>query len=113
MTRSVWPPILQFIWEISILSDFDPIDDFTWPLFASSQQRRLHPFQERQSKSVEEREEEYQRARERIFNKEVREREQGGQNRHSGTGTERIFTNFSAILLQPFCTPESAHAETR
>lgn len=50
---------------------------------SDDQQRRLHPFQERQSKSVEEREEEYQRARERIFNKE------------------------------PFCTPESAHAETR
>ncbi|XP_030596789.1 cAMP-regulated phosphoprotein 21 isoform X2 [Archocentrus centrarchus] len=50
---------------------------------SSDDQKRLHPLREKQSKSVEERAEEYQRARERIFNKE------------------------------PFCTQESAHAETR
>ncbi|XP_068431495.1 cAMP-regulated phosphoprotein 21 isoform X2 [Clinocottus analis] len=50
---------------------------------SSDEQTRLHPLQEKQSKSMEEREEEYQRARDRIFNQE------------------------------PFCTQESAHAETR
>ncbi|XP_042292654.1 cAMP-regulated phosphoprotein 21 isoform X1 [Thunnus albacares] len=46
-------------------------------------QTRLHPLQEKQSKSMEEKEEEYQRVRDRIFNQE------------------------------PLCTQESAHAETR
>uniref|UniRef100_A0A3Q1IKX8 Uncharacterized protein n=1 Tax=Anabas testudineus TaxID=64144 RepID=A0A3Q1IKX8_ANATE len=41
---------------------------------SSDEQTRLHPLQEKQSKSVEEREEEYQRARDRIFKQEVRER---------------------------------------
>ncbi|XP_023268111.1 cAMP-regulated phosphoprotein 21 isoform X1 [Seriola lalandi dorsalis] len=50
---------------------------------SSDDQTRLHPLREKQSKSMEEREEEYQRARERIFNQE------------------------------PLCTQESAHAETR
>ncbi|XP_070703211.1 cAMP-regulated phosphoprotein 21 isoform X2 [Pempheris klunzingeri] len=50
---------------------------------SSDDQTRLHPLREKQSKSVEEREEEYQRARDRIFNQE------------------------------PLCTQESAHAETR
>ncbi|XP_021171566.2 cAMP-regulated phosphoprotein 21 isoform X1 [Fundulus heteroclitus] len=50
---------------------------------STEDQGRHHPLRERQSKSVEEREEEYQRARERIFSKE------------------------------PLCTPESAHAESR
>ncbi|XP_016524753.1 cAMP-regulated phosphoprotein 21 isoform X5 [Poecilia formosa] len=49
----------------------------------SDDQGRHHPSRERQSKSMEEREEEYQRARERIFNKE------------------------------PLCTQESGHAESR
>uniref|UniRef100_A0A3B5MT76 R3H domain containing 1 n=1 Tax=Xiphophorus couchianus TaxID=32473 RepID=A0A3B5MT76_9TELE len=47
----------------------------------SDDQGRHHPSRERQSKSMEEREEEYQRARERIFNKEVRERDQDELNR--------------------------------
>ncbi|XP_076610117.1 cAMP-regulated phosphoprotein 21 isoform X2 [Chaetodon auriga] len=50
---------------------------------SSDDQTRHHPLREKQSKSVEEREEEYQRARDRIFNQE------------------------------PLCTQESAHAETR
>ncbi|XP_059206702.1 cAMP-regulated phosphoprotein 21 isoform X2 [Centropristis striata] len=50
---------------------------------SSDDQTRLHPLREKQSKSMEEREEEYQRARDRIFNQE------------------------------PPCTQESAHAETR
>ncbi|XP_054461839.1 cAMP-regulated phosphoprotein 21 [Anoplopoma fimbria] len=50
---------------------------------SSDDQTRLHPLREKQSKSMEEREEEYQRARDRIFNQE------------------------------PVCTQESAHAETR
>ncbi|XP_041811216.1 cAMP-regulated phosphoprotein 21 isoform X2 [Chelmon rostratus] len=50
---------------------------------SSDDQIRHHPLREKQSKSVEEREEEYQRARDRIFNQE------------------------------PLCTQESAHAETR
>ncbi|XP_069371959.1 cAMP-regulated phosphoprotein 21 isoform X2 [Paralichthys olivaceus] len=50
---------------------------------STDDQTRNHPFREKQSKSVEEREEEYQRARDRIFNQE------------------------------PLCTQESAHAETR
>ncbi|XP_073319052.1 cAMP-regulated phosphoprotein 21 isoform X2 [Pagrus major] len=50
---------------------------------SSDDQTRLHPLQEKQSKSMEEREEEYQRVRDRIFNQE------------------------------PLCTQESAHAETR
>ncbi|XP_005797380.1 cAMP-regulated phosphoprotein 21 isoform X1 [Xiphophorus maculatus] len=49
----------------------------------SDDQGRHHPSRERQSKSMEEREEEYQRARERIFNKE------------------------------PLCTQEGGHAESR
>ncbi|XP_030003145.1 cAMP-regulated phosphoprotein 21 isoform X3 [Sphaeramia orbicularis] len=49
-------------------------------------QTRLHPLREKQSKSMEEREEEYQRVRDRIFNQEVR---------------------------RPLCTQESTHAETR
>ncbi|XP_038144865.1 cAMP-regulated phosphoprotein 21 isoform X1 [Cyprinodon tularosa] len=49
----------------------------------SDDQGRHHPLLERQSKSMEEREEEYQRARERIFNEE------------------------------PLCTQESVHAESR
>ncbi|KAM9824115.1 LOW QUALITY PROTEIN: cAMP-regulated phosphoprotein 21 [Neosynchiropus ocellatus] len=40
------------------------------------EQTRLHKFREKQSKSVEEREEEYQRARDRIFKSEVRERQE-------------------------------------
>ncbi|KAM3858461.1 cAMP-regulated phosphoprotein 21 [Diretmus argenteus] len=39
---------------------------------SSDDQLRLHPLRERQSKSMEEREEEYQRARDRIFNHEIR-----------------------------------------
>ncbi|XP_067358597.1 cAMP-regulated phosphoprotein 21 isoform X2 [Channa argus] len=50
---------------------------------SSDDQIRLHPLREKQSKSVEEREEEYQRARERIFKQE------------------------------PLCTQESTHTETR
>ncbi|MEQ2246932.1 hypothetical protein ILYODFUR_004175 [Ilyodon furcidens] len=50
---------------------------------SSDDQGRHHPLRDRQSKSMEEREEEYQRARERIFNKE------------------------------PLCTQEIAHAESR
>ncbi|KAK2830322.1 hypothetical protein Q5P01_018253 [Channa striata] len=50
---------------------------------SSDDQTRLHPLREKQSKSVEEREEEYQRARERIFKQE------------------------------PLCTQESTHTETR
>ncbi|XP_023140921.2 cAMP-regulated phosphoprotein 21 isoform X1 [Amphiprion ocellaris] len=50
---------------------------------SSDDQNRLHPLRDKQSKSMEEREEEYQRARERIFNQE------------------------------PPCTQESTHAETR
>ncbi|XP_037330134.2 cAMP-regulated phosphoprotein 21 isoform X1 [Pungitius pungitius] len=50
---------------------------------SSDEQTRLHPLREKQSKSMEEREEEYQRARDRIFNQE------------------------------PVCSQESAHAETR
>ncbi|XP_029370106.1 cAMP-regulated phosphoprotein 21 isoform X2 [Echeneis naucrates] len=50
---------------------------------SSDDQTRLHPLREKQNKSVEEREEEYQRARDRIFNQE------------------------------PVCPQESAHAETR
>ncbi|XP_033981146.1 cAMP-regulated phosphoprotein 21 [Trematomus bernacchii] len=50
---------------------------------SSDDQNRLHPLREKQSKSMEEREEEYQRARDRIFSQE------------------------------PVCTQESAHAETR
>ncbi|XP_047460884.1 cAMP-regulated phosphoprotein 21 isoform X2 [Mugil cephalus] len=50
---------------------------------SSDDQNRLHPLWEKQSKSMEEREEEYQRARDRIFNQE------------------------------PLCTQESASAETR
>ncbi|XP_044027631.1 cAMP-regulated phosphoprotein 21 isoform X2 [Siniperca chuatsi] len=50
---------------------------------SSDDQTRLHPLREKQSKSMEEREEEYQRARDRIFNPES------------------------------ICTQESAHAETR
>ncbi|XP_045915326.1 cAMP-regulated phosphoprotein 21 isoform X1 [Micropterus dolomieu] len=50
---------------------------------SSDDQTRLHPLREKQSKSMEEREEEYQRARDRIFNQE------------------------------PLYTQESAHAETR
>ncbi|XP_068584540.1 cAMP-regulated phosphoprotein 21 isoform X1 [Cebidichthys violaceus] len=51
--------------------------------YSSDEQTRLHPLREKQSKSMEEREEEYQRARDRIFNQE------------------------------PLCTQESTHAETR
>uniref|UniRef100_A0A671U4G5 cAMP-regulated phosphoprotein 21-like n=1 Tax=Sparus aurata TaxID=8175 RepID=A0A671U4G5_SPAAU len=40
---------------------------------SSDDQTRLHPLQEKQSKSMEEREEEYQRVRDRIFNQEVRQ----------------------------------------
>ncbi|XP_014843174.1 PREDICTED: cAMP-regulated phosphoprotein 21 isoform X3 [Poecilia mexicana] len=58
---------------LKILLKRDNLDD----------QGRHHPSRERQSKSMEEREEEYQRARERIFNKE------------------------------PLCTQESGHAESR
>ncbi|XP_075872306.1 cAMP-regulated phosphoprotein 21-like [Nelusetta ayraudi] len=47
------------------------------------EQSRLHPLQEKQSKSMEEREEEYRRARERIFNRE------------------------------PLCSQDGAHAEAR
>ncbi|XP_041823063.1 cAMP-regulated phosphoprotein 21 isoform X3 [Melanotaenia boesemani] len=50
---------------------------------SSDDQNRLHPLREKQNKSMEEREEDYLRARERIFNKE------------------------------PLCTQESTHAETR
>ncbi|XP_035537005.1 cAMP-regulated phosphoprotein 21 isoform X3 [Morone saxatilis] len=50
---------------------------------SSDDQTRLHPLREKQSKSMEEREEEYQRVRDRIFNQE------------------------------PPCTQESAHTETR
>nr|XP_046273395.1 cAMP-regulated phosphoprotein 21 isoform X2 [Scatophagus argus] len=50
---------------------------------SSDDQTRLHPLREKQSRSMEEREEEYQRARDRIFNPE------------------------------PLCTQESAHTETR
>ncbi|XP_026156051.1 cAMP-regulated phosphoprotein 21 isoform X2 [Mastacembelus armatus] len=50
---------------------------------SSDDQTRLHPLREKQSRSMEEREEEYQRARDRIFNQE------------------------------PHCPQESAHAETR
>ncbi|KAM9737367.1 cAMP-regulated phosphoprotein 21 isoform 1-T3 [Menidia menidia] len=50
---------------------------------SSDEQNRFHLLREKQSKSMEEREEEYQRARERIFSKE------------------------------PLCTQESAHAESR
>ncbi|XP_069032218.1 LOW QUALITY PROTEIN: cAMP-regulated phosphoprotein 21 [Embiotoca jacksoni] len=50
---------------------------------SSDDQNRLHPLRDKQSKSMEEREEDYQRARERIFNQE------------------------------PLFTQESAHAETR
>lgn len=50
---------------------------------SSDDQTRHHPLREKQSKSMEEREEEYQRARDRIFNQES------------------------------LCTQESAHAETR
>ncbi|KAM8841649.1 cAMP-regulated phosphoprotein 21 isoform 3-T4 [Spinachia spinachia] len=50
---------------------------------SSDEQTRLHPLREKQSKSMEEREEEYQRARDRIFNQE------------------------------PVCSQESAHVETR
>lgn len=58
---------------LKILLKRDSLDD----------QGRHHPSREKQSKSMEEREEEYQRARERIFNKE------------------------------PLCTQESGHAESR
>lgn len=78
----------------------------------SSLQSRLHPLREKQSKSVEEREEEYQRARDRIFNQEVRhegERQTGRRD----IETESRLTNFSAVLLQPLCIQESGHAETR
>ncbi|XP_070777923.1 cAMP-regulated phosphoprotein 21 [Enoplosus armatus] len=50
---------------------------------SSDDQTRVHPLREKQSKSMEEREEEYQRARDRIFNQE------------------------------PPCTQESTHVETR
>ncbi|XP_019119906.1 cAMP-regulated phosphoprotein 21 isoform X2 [Larimichthys crocea] len=50
---------------------------------SSDDQTRIHPLRERQSKSMEEREEEYQRVRDRIFNQEQ------------------------------LCTQESGHAETR
>ncbi|KAM3595929.1 uncharacterized protein V6R79_005540 [Siganus canaliculatus] len=50
---------------------------------SSDDQTRSHPLREKQSKSMEEREEEYQRARDRIFNQEK------------------------------LCTPESGHAESR
>ncbi|XP_033951131.1 cAMP-regulated phosphoprotein 21-like [Pseudochaenichthys georgianus] len=50
---------------------------------SSDDQNRLHPLREKQSRSMEEREDEYQRARDRIFSQE------------------------------PVCTQESAHAETR
>nr|XP_020462575.1 cAMP-regulated phosphoprotein 21 [Monopterus albus]XP_020462576.1 cAMP-regulated phosphoprotein 21 [Monopterus albus]XP_020462577.1 cAMP-regulated phosphoprotein 21 [Monopterus albus] len=60
-------------WKIILKRDNNHSDD----------QTRLHPLREKQSKSVEEREEEYQRARERIFSKE------------------------------PLCPQESTHAETR
>ncbi|KAM7384192.1 hypothetical protein PAMA_011506 [Pampus argenteus] len=71
-------------------------------------QTRLHPLQEKQSKSMEEREEEYQRARDRIFNQEVRPKER----KTLALVTERTLTNFSVVLLQPLCTQES-YAETR
>ncbi|XP_029920354.1 cAMP-regulated phosphoprotein 21 isoform X2 [Myripristis murdjan] len=50
---------------------------------SSDDQSKLHPLREKQSKSVEEREEEYQRVRDRIFNQE------------------------------PLCSQENVHAETR
>lgn len=57
---------------ISSIIDIDPIlslfDRFL------SLQTRVHTLQEKQNKSVEEREEEYQRARDRIFKQEVRRR---------------------------------------
>uniref|UniRef100_A0AAV2K9P9 cAMP-regulated phosphoprotein 21 n=1 Tax=Knipowitschia caucasica TaxID=637954 RepID=A0AAV2K9P9_KNICA len=52
-------------------------------------QPRLHPLRERQSKSMEEREEEYQRVRDRIFNP------------------------FPNVNLEPQNTQETAHTETR
>lgn len=56
-----------------------PATDLICPLL-SPEQSRCHLLRDRQSKSMEEREEEYQRARERIFNKEVRG--QKGQSQH-------------------------------
>uniref|UniRef100_A0AAQ5XV88 R3H domain-containing protein n=1 Tax=Amphiprion ocellaris TaxID=80972 RepID=A0AAQ5XV88_AMPOC len=52
---------------------------------SSDDQNRLHPLRDKQSKSMEEREEEYQRARERIFNQEVRGRDREGQTRLLGS----------------------------
>uniref|UniRef100_A0A673CB39 cAMP regulated phosphoprotein 21 n=1 Tax=Sphaeramia orbicularis TaxID=375764 RepID=A0A673CB39_9TELE len=46
---------------------------------SSDDQTRLHPLREKQSKSMEEREEEYQRVRDRIFNQEVRRVKESGQ----------------------------------
>uniref|UniRef100_A0A3B4X4S1 R3H domain-containing protein n=1 Tax=Seriola lalandi dorsalis TaxID=1841481 RepID=A0A3B4X4S1_SERLL len=67
---------------------------------SSDDQTRLHPLREKQSKSMEEREEEYQRARERIFNQEVRRGDRGRQTGRHDIETERRLTNFSAVLLQ-------------
>uniref|UniRef100_A0A1A8HSH0 Cyclic AMP-regulated phosphoprotein, 21 n=1 Tax=Nothobranchius kuhntae TaxID=321403 RepID=A0A1A8HSH0_NOTKU len=74
---------------------------------SSDDQNRRHVLCEKQSKSMEEREK-YQRARERVFNKEVRERERDGRDKETG----RILANVCSVLLQPPCTPESSHAET-
>ncbi|XP_014913314.1 cAMP-regulated phosphoprotein 21 isoform X1 [Poecilia latipinna] len=89
----------------------------------SDDQGRHHPSRERQSKSMEEREEEYQRARERIFNKEVRERDreelngtrQKKKKRKKKKEKEWTGVNFSSFFLslQPLCTQESGHAESR
>lgn len=75
-----------------------------------SLQSRLHPLREKQSKSMEEREEEYQRARDRIFSQEVR-RTQSERKQRDRYDVE--IDSHLSVLLQPLCTQESAHAETR
>lgn len=72
-------------------------------------QTRLHPLQEKQSKSMEEREEEYQRVRDRIFNQEVRQIEtEKEEDRQADIGDSLIslyFHSHSAPKRAPMQKP--------
>lgn len=98
---SLWNFVYNWNWVYSI-SVFDLL---------LSLQSRLHPLREKQSKSMEEREEDYQRARDRIFNQEVRQGDGVRKTERQIWHRDRL-SNFS-VFSQPLCTQESTHAETR
>ncbi|KAK7899134.1 hypothetical protein WMY93_019987 [Mugilogobius chulae] len=76
-------------------------------------QLRLHPLREKQSKSMEEREEEYQRVRDRIFNQFTNVNPEVKPVGADICSEARTVSNLLAVLFQSQSTQETAHTETR